>query len=59
MSVLCFFLVVPYVGLQCVIVAFPGHTHLMSYITVITFYTLCMYLDTLFPIGESSTCTIY
>ena len=28
-SVLCLFLTVPWVGLQCVIVAFPGHTHLL------------------------------
>ena len=28
-SVLCFFLVVPWVGLQCVIVSFSGHTHLL------------------------------
>ena len=27
-SVLCLFLVVSWVGLQCVIVAFPGHIHL-------------------------------
>ena len=27
-SVLCLFLMVPWVGLQCVIVAFPGHTRL-------------------------------
>ena len=26
---LCLFLTVPWVGLQCVIVAFPGHTHLL------------------------------
>ena len=26
-SVLCLFLTVPWVGLQCVIVAFPSHTH--------------------------------
>ena len=28
-SVLCLFLTVPWVGLQCVIVAFPGHSHLL------------------------------
>ena len=28
-SVLWPFLVVPWVGLQCVIVVFPGHTHLL------------------------------
>ena len=28
-SVLCFFLVEMWVGLQCVIVVFPGHTHLL------------------------------
>ena len=27
-SALCLFLAVPLVGLQCVIVALPGHTHL-------------------------------
>ena len=27
-SFLCFVLVVPRAGMQCVIVAFPGHTHL-------------------------------
>ena len=27
---LCLFLKVPWVGLQCVIVAFPGHAHLLS-----------------------------
>ena len=26
-SVLCLFLTVPWVGLRCVIKAFPGHTH--------------------------------
>ena len=30
-SVLWLFLTVPWVGLQCVIVAFPGHTHLHLY----------------------------
>ena len=29
------FLAVPLVGLQCVIVAFPGHTHLRFYATKI------------------------
>ena len=28
-SGLCFFLTVPWVGLQCVIGAFPGHTHIL------------------------------
>ena len=28
-SVLCLFLMVQWVGLWCVIVAFPGHTHLV------------------------------
>ena len=28
-NVLCNFLTVPWVGLQCVIVAFPCHTHLL------------------------------
>ena len=27
-SVLCLFLMVPWIVLQCVIVSFPGHTHL-------------------------------
>ena len=26
-SILCLFLTVPWVGMQCVIVVFPGHTH--------------------------------
>ena len=28
-SILCLFLAVPWVGLQCLIVAFPSHTHLL------------------------------
>ena len=28
-SVRCFFLMVPVIGLQCLIVAFPGHMHLL------------------------------
>ena len=28
-NVLCFFLTVPYVGLQCVIMVFPTRTHLL------------------------------
>ena len=28
-NVLCLFLMVPWVGLQCVIVAFPSHIHLL------------------------------
>ena len=28
-SVLCLFLTVPCLGLQCVIVVFPGHSHLL------------------------------
>ena len=28
-SIVCLLLVVPWVGLQCVIVAFPGHTRLL------------------------------
>ena len=30
-SVLCLFYMIPWVGLQSVIVAFPGHTHLYFY----------------------------
>ena len=30
-SVLCLFLTVSWVGLQCVIVAFPGHTHFFPF----------------------------
>ena len=30
-SILYLFLMMPWVGLQCVIVAFPGHTHFMSF----------------------------
>ena len=37
-SIICFFLTVPWVGLQCVIVIFPGHIHLpfghFNYITI-------------------------
>ena len=29
-SVLCLFLMVPWVDIQCVIVVFPGHTHFLS-----------------------------
>ena len=28
-SVLCLFLTVPWVGMQCVLVAFPGHTYFL------------------------------
>ena len=28
-NVLCLFLTVPWIGLQCVIVVFPDHTHLL------------------------------
>ena len=28
--VLCLYLIVPWVGLQCVIVVFPGHNYLLS-----------------------------
>ena len=31
-SVLCLFLTVLWVGLQCVIVAFPSHTHLIFHV---------------------------
>ena len=31
-SVLCLFLAVLWVGLQCVIVAFPNHTHLLFHV---------------------------
>ena len=34
-SVLCLFLTVPWVGLQCVIVAFPGHTHLLFHVILL------------------------
>ena len=30
-NVLCLFLMVQWVGLQCVIAVFPGHTHLLFY----------------------------
>ena len=30
-SVMWFFLAVPWVGLQCVIVVFPDHTHFLFY----------------------------
>ena len=33
-SVLCLLLPVPWVGLQCVIVAFPGHIHLFFEVQV-------------------------
>ena len=35
-NVLCLFLTVPWAGLQCVIVVFPDHTHLL-------FYNVCNY----------------
>ena len=34
-SVLCLFLGVPWVGLQCVTEAFPGHSHLLFDVTLI------------------------
>ena len=33
-SVVCLFPTVPLVGLQCVIVAFPGHTHTLFFLSV-------------------------
>ena len=33
-SALWFFLMMPWVGLQCVIVAFPGHTYLLCICTI-------------------------
>ena len=40
--VLYLFLMVPLFGLQCVIMAFPGHTHLLLFL-VVTF--VCNYMD--------------
>ena len=34
-SVLWLFLMVPWAGLQCVIVVFPGHTYLLSDMVII------------------------
>ena len=34
---MCLFLTVPWVSLQCVIVAFPGHTHLLLFIYLVKF----------------------
>ena len=45
--VLCLFLTVPWVGLWSVIVAFPGHTHLL-YIPKSSLLTLVLYFATLF-----------
>ena len=33
-KVLYLFLMVPWVGLQCVILAFPGHTHLLCHMLI-------------------------
>ena len=38
---MCLFLTVPWVGLQCVIVVFPDHTHLLLR------YSFCVHLDLL------------
>ena len=40
-SVLCLFLVVLWVGLQCVILTFPGHTHLLFSMRI---FKITMYL---------------
>ena len=41
----CLFLTVPWVGLQCVIVAFPGHTYLfLRYITYDCFFSFLFHL---------------
>ena len=40
-TVVCLFHVVPSVGMQCVIVAFPGHTHLFLPIEGKYFVGLC------------------
>ena len=42
--VLCLFLTVPQVGMQCEIVAFSGHTHLLLFL-VVTFMSIILYLD--------------
>ena len=39
LSALCLFLTVSWIGLQCVIVAFPGHTYL-----VVEVYNTCFFL---------------
>ena len=39
-NVLWLFLMVPWVGLQCVIVVFPDHTHLFFYTIFIRGYTM-------------------
>ena len=39
-NVLCLFLTVPWVCLQCVIVVFPDHTHLLFYAQTVCFENL-------------------
>ena len=38
-----FFLMVPWVGLQCAIVTFPGHTHLSTHCIVL--YKLTIFIE--------------
>ena len=41
LNVLCLFLAVPWVGLWCVIVVFPVHTHLLFYLLFNRLPTFC------------------
>ena len=55
LNFMCLFLTVPWIGLQCVIVVFPGHTHLLIDEDKFTYFvlslrvrilnvTICLYL---------------
>ena len=48
--VMCLFLMVPWVGLQSVIVTFPGHTHL--FVSILVLHSLNMFLK-----GYPKDCT--
>ena len=51
-GILCLFLTMPWVGLQCVIVAFPGHTHFLgSKVVVLLLLIHCLVLLPLFVYG--------
>ena len=47
-SVQRLFLTVPWVGLQCVIVVFPGHTHLHSELPLKVGYWAIMFAEVIF-----------
>ena len=52
-NVLWLFLTVPWVGLQCVIVVFPDHTHLLFNLDSATITTLVRYLIRLFVCDDT------